>query len=67
MKRVKCRMLKMSHDIFKVQQISIKFLVKSGKTGAEIMAMLNNVYGEVLRKNHPFMMGLNVVKMVEKT
>ncbi len=43
-------MLKMSHDIFKVQRIAIKFLVKSGKTGAEIMAMLNNVYREVTTK-----------------
>ncbi len=34
-------------DIFKEQQIVIKFLVKLGKTGAEIMPMLNNVYGKV--------------------
>ncbi len=30
MKRVKCRMLKMSYDIFKEQKIVIKFLVKLG-------------------------------------
>ncbi len=45
-----CHMLKMSHDIFKEQRIVIKFLVKSGKTGVEIMLMLNNVYGEVTMK-----------------
>ncbi len=43
-------MSKMSHDIFKEQRIVIKFLVKLGKTGAEIMPMLNNVYGEVTMK-----------------
>ncbi len=50
LKRKKCRMSKMSHDIFKEQWIVIKFLVKSGKTGAEIMPMLNNMYGEVTMK-----------------
>ncbi len=43
-------MSKLSHDIFKEQRTVIKFLVKSGKTGAEIMSMLNNVYGEVTMK-----------------
>ncbi len=50
MKRVKYYMLKMSHVIFKEWRIVIKFLVKSGKTGAEIMPMLNNVYGKVTMK-----------------
>ncbi len=49
-KCVKCHMSKMSHDIFKEQRIVIKFLVKSGKTGAEIMRTLNNVYGEITMK-----------------
>ncbi len=49
MNRVKCRMSKMSH-IFKEQRIGIIFLVKSGETGAEIMPMLNNVYGKVTTK-----------------
>ncbi len=43
-------MSKMSDDIFKEQRITIKFLVKSGKSGVEIMRMLNNVYGEVTMK-----------------
>ncbi len=43
-------MLKISDDIFKVQQIVIKFLVKSGKTGVEIMPILNNMHGEVTMK-----------------
>ncbi len=42
-------MLKKLHDIFK-ERIVTKFLVKSGKTGVEIMPMLNNVYGEVTMK-----------------
>ncbi len=40
----------MPHDIFKEQRIVIEFLVKSGQTDAEIMPMLNNVYGEVTMK-----------------
>ncbi len=43
-------MLKMSHDVLKEQRIVVKFFVKSGKTGAEIMPMLNNVHGEVTMK-----------------
>ncbi len=43
-------MLKMLHDIFKKQQIVIKFIVKLGKTGAEIMPMLNNMYDKVIMK-----------------
>ncbi len=39
-----------SHYIFKEQRIVIKFLVKSGKTGAEIKPMLNNVYGKATNK-----------------
>ncbi len=43
-------MSKMSHDIFKEPRIVIKFLVKLGKTGAEIMPILNNVCGKVAMK-----------------
>ncbi len=50
MKRVECHMSKMSHDIFTEQRIVIKFLAKSGKTGAEIMPMLNNMYREATMK-----------------
>ncbi len=40
----------MSHDIFKEQRIVINFLVKLGKTSAEIMPILNNVYDKVTMK-----------------
>ncbi len=50
MKRVKCRMSTMLRDILKKQQIVIKFLEKLGKTGAEIMPILNNLCGEVTMK-----------------
>ncbi len=43
-------MSKMSYDIFKEQRIVIKFMVKLGKTGVEVMHMLNNVYSEVTMK-----------------
>ncbi len=40
----------MSQDVFKEQRTVIKFLVKSGKTGAEIIPMLNKVYDELTMK-----------------
>ncbi len=65
MKRVKCSMSKMLHDTFKEQQIVIKFLEKLGKTGMEIMPMLN-VYSEVTMKNQQFMTVFNIFEMVKK-
>ncbi len=46
-------MSKMSHDILKERRIVIKFSVKLGKTGEEIMFMLNNVYCEVTMNKSP--------------
>ncbi len=49
-KRVKCRTSRISHDIFEEQRTVIKIFVKSGKTGVEIMPLLNNMYGKVTMK-----------------